>query len=69
MYGRYLDNNSLSGILDIPLMFARGLLQHKLVSTDNSTDGKLSIMSLSNNSIENVIYDPYVIGNVSTVFK
>ncbi|KAG0584545.1 hypothetical protein KC19_3G217100 [Ceratodon purpureus] len=64
----YLDNNTLSGILDIRQMYDRGLLQSKN-STDNSTDQKLRIMSLSNNSIGHVIYDPFVIANVDTVFK
>ncbi|KAG0624024.1 hypothetical protein M758_3G218400 [Ceratodon purpureus] len=62
----YLDNNTLSGVLDIPRMYALGLLQAKH-SADNSTQ-KLRIMSLSNNSIEHVIFDPNVIDKVGTVF-
>ena len=63
---RYLDNNTLSGVLDIPRMYALGLLQARH-SADNSTQ-KLRIMSLSNNSIEHVIFDPNVIDKVATAF-
>jgi len=63
--GRYLDNNSLTGTLDILNMFSLGLLQDKN-SAGNST--KLGIMSLSNNSIEHVISSLSIIANTTTVF-
>lgn len=62
---RYLHNNSLTGTLDIVAMNQLGLLRGRL---DNST-GKLEVLSLSNNSITNVIYSEFIIQNISTIFK
>nr|APU94861.1 leucine-rich repeat receptor-like protein kinase [Pohlia nutans] len=61
----YLDNNTLTGTLDIVNMFELGLLEEEN-SIGNST--KLGVMSLSNNSIEHVITNDYIIANTSTVF-
>lgn len=60
---RYLDNNKLSGILDISQMFAVGLLQADASAT------KLKIMSLINNSIHDVISEPHIIASVTAIFK
>lgn len=62
---RYLQNNSLTGTLNLVAMNRAGLLRRM---SDNSTE-KLEIMDLSNNGITNVIYNEFTIQNISTVFK
>jgi hypothetical protein len=64
----YLDNNTLSGALNISQMKELGLLQIKDFS-NITRSGELRIMSLINNSIDNVYYDSFCIESVSTVFK
>ena len=59
MYIRYLDNNSISGTLDIGRLFALGLL-----STNSS--GSLRVLSLMNNDISDVIYDLENIENINS---
>ncbi|KAG0624025.1 hypothetical protein M758_3G218500 [Ceratodon purpureus] len=60
----YLDNNKLSGTLNISEMSNLNLLQ----SEDDKSTENLGIMSLSNNSITNVIFDANDIEKISTVF-
>lgn len=62
--GRYLDNNTLTGTLDIVKMYDDGLLQNSSFEM-----AALEIMSLSNNSIEHVITTPNIIANTTTLFK
>lgn len=60
----YLDNNTLTGTLDIVRMYDEGLLQNSSFEM-----AALEIMSLSNNSIEHVITTPNIIANTTTLFK
>nr|APU94849.1 leucine-rich repeat receptor-like protein kinase [Pohlia nutans] len=66
----YLDNNKLSGTLDISKMLAWGLLEERLSfgSTQNVTGRRLNTMSLRNNNISHVVSDPYAIANTTTLF-
>ncbi|KAG0618722.1 hypothetical protein M758_4G087800 [Ceratodon purpureus] len=61
----YLDNNLINGTLYISRLSALGLLNKK---STNST-GLLSVLSLTNNSISNVVYDANNVEDITTVIR
>ena len=63
-YGRYLDDNSISGILNLTRLTADGLLRSK----SNGSQG-LRILSMMNNTITDVLYTEASIIGISTVIK
>ncbi|KAG0504688.1 hypothetical protein M758_11G071100 [Ceratodon purpureus] len=61
----YLDDNHINGTLNITQLLARGLVQR---NSGNASEG-LRTVSLTNNSISNVIYPEGNIAGISTVFR
>jgi hypothetical protein len=69
---RYLDNNFINGTLDITQLFALGLLSTKSPDKTPSLGpplGLLTVLSLRNNSISNVVCNDHTIDNIATIFR
>lgn len=62
-YFRNLDYNSLSGSLDINTLSSLGLLSNR------SSYGGLSVLSLINNSISDVIYNVSQLESITTIIR
>lgn len=64
-YGRYLDNNRISGTLDVTRLIASGLVRS--VSAIGSQG--LSTLSMMNTDITDVIYNEGTIGGITTLMR